>query len=1227
MELETNYSVSDDIRLYLDEIAERLLTGHATLMVGAGFSKNAAPVAGVKNKFPNWNELGEFFFEKIHGKNASGQIKFLSPLKLAEEIEVLFGRPALDNLLTDKIPDDSHKPTELYTKLLQLEWRDVFTTNFDTLLERATEDIVDRNYQVVVKKGDIVSSKSPRIIKLHGSFPSHTPFIITEEDYRIYPDVFAPFVNTVHQALLETTLCLIGFSADDPNFLKWIGWIRDQFKENTTSKIYLIGLADFSESGKKFLYKRNINIVDFSNCPDVNGDHAKAIERFVDYLTRKKSEEYRLDWPNQITLPTNGTENKIAHVIHTVEKWKSIREKFPGWRIVPKENRKKFHPYIREFDWVDYVKDNLQELNLVDIQYVFEYFWQLDKCLLPIPDHFAALAELCLAKYHPTKVADRLDSDTRSSFDWNSVKEQWVQISIYLLRYYREEGKQEKWDQCESNLSQILDQLSEEQVASINYERSLQQLFKLNTAGLEDCLNSWLSNKSLLFFEAKRAGLLAEIGRLDDAQKILETSLKSVRNKQNLKPVSNDYSNVSDEAYLMLLLRCVKQSIQITTHDYSENSEVKKKYSERLNYLRQFKCSPLDELTQFSNKLDSPYIESKEVCQRYSFRVGEVKTTQLLMFNDYDALEGYSFLRFCEDIALPYHLPGLIIATDSAKNSLSRIGNYSPHWALISLIRVGDVKAVEQIYNRKYVYQMSIEQCDSTIDHLLNTLGAAKNDIANETSLYPVGFGAKLAGILPTILSRLCCKSSDESKQRLFEFVVKIYSSEHKSKYKGTVELVQLLFDSMTRAHQIQSIPNLLNIPIPTNMDLITERNYLNPFIFLRKYEAPKPDRKSISNDRITYYINKVKSKNQKVRDWAIFTLGFLSECNLLTDGQKNRFVKAAWCQTDSYGFPISTIYLKHFWLHFQHHDKFNGKHQIEKYVSEMEIPSQSESADEGIAIGQFSTFRDIANELIGAQRSMQFGQHVYELWWKKIQFWWENNKKYLRHHAQDVVEEFQARASFLITVTSEFILPNLAISNNSMKEIQLLVSDLQSYGMPTACIKAASNMQLKHETEEIISAIQKQLTDDHISSFHDAIEAIEYIVKDENFDSDVKRNLVILVLDAIIWRAHKVVNFALNTVSLVVKEYPELIDSEIERMILLALDLTATYSDLENGVDTMELEEKLSVRRDSACLAYDFYLFYQSKMREVPQEINKWKSICESTKEFAEVRNQWKAP
>ena len=129
---------------------------------------------------------------------------YCSSLRLAEEVEIMVGRPGLEKILKQAVPDEDFVPSRLYKKLMELPWCDVFTTNYDTLLERTADQITNRRYNVVVCQEDLVnSSNAPRIVKLHGSFPSHRPFIITEEDYRIYPVKFAPMVNTVQQSLLE----------------------------------------------------------------------------------------------------------------------------------------------------------------------------------------------------------------------------------------------------------------------------------------------------------------------------------------------------------------------------------------------------------------------------------------------------------------------------------------------------------------------------------------------------------------------------------------------------------------------------------------------------------------------------------------------------------------------------------------------------------------------------------------------------------------------------------------------------------------------------------------------------------------------------------------------------------------------------------------------------------------------------------------------------------------
>jgi hypothetical protein len=63
---------------------------------------------------------------------------------------------------------------------------------------------------------DLAHAGGRRIIKLHGSLGTSGHFIIAEEDYRTYPTRFAAFVSLARQVFIESELCLLGFSGDDP---------------------------------------------------------------------------------------------------------------------------------------------------------------------------------------------------------------------------------------------------------------------------------------------------------------------------------------------------------------------------------------------------------------------------------------------------------------------------------------------------------------------------------------------------------------------------------------------------------------------------------------------------------------------------------------------------------------------------------------------------------------------------------------------------------------------------------------------------------------------------------------------------------------------------------------------------------------------------------------------------------------------------------------------------
>lgn len=299
------YSCAEDIAMRLKDVRKY---GKASLMVGAGFSKNAKSKGMKDIKPPGWSELADKMYCELYphfsdmtekqkkewekqriiktsGKNAT---------KLAEEYIVSFDRNKMNHLIENAIADELFLPGELHKKLIKLNWSDIFTTNYDTLLER-TANIVfcEANYQIVCSYSDISGSISPRIVKLHGSIPNVKPYIICDEDYRTYPIKYSAMVNTVQQAMLETRLCLIGFSGDDPNFQNWMGWIRDNMGE-CCPIIYLIGIYDrLSEPERRLLESRQIMVVDISCLvgEDEPDRHGTAISLFLDLLEKYQEEK------------------------------------------------------------------------------------------------------------------------------------------------------------------------------------------------------------------------------------------------------------------------------------------------------------------------------------------------------------------------------------------------------------------------------------------------------------------------------------------------------------------------------------------------------------------------------------------------------------------------------------------------------------------------------------------------------------------------------------------------------------------------------------------------------------------------------------------------------------------------------------------------------------------------------------------------------------------------
>lgn len=1230
-------SIPNSISPYLNEIAERLWSGHAAIMIGAGFSKNATPNGTSSRRFPDWYQLGDLFYEKTNGVKPNSKSRYLNVLKLADEIQAALGRPVLDQILRDAIPDYEYEPSPLHVKLLDLPWTDVFTTNYDTLLERACISVSSQKYDVVINKEDLVYSEKPRIIKLHGSFPSERPFVITEEDYRRYPKDFAPFVNTVQQALLENTLCLIGFSGDDPNFLHWIGWIRDNLGSENSPKIYLVGILNLSSAQKKLLEQRNIVLIDMSVCTDTDGNHYKGLEQFLNYLISRKAEDNRLGWPViQKHQHRDPNKDKASQIIELIAEWKNQRLAYPGWVIVPEDRRNIL--WTDTQPWIDFISSKDQLPGYLDLEFAFELSWRMEKSLCPIMNHQINFFEAVLNKY--LILDDVPDSSELPSLnlkaiafyvleiDEHVIKTMCIYLVFSMLRFYREEGLLDKWGDINSKIerSNLYKHISPEQMASLSHERALYELFGLDIQELKNKLEKWPINESLPFFEAKRAMLLAEIGEVSKAEQILEKSLKKVRSMLNLKPITTDYSLVSQEAIIMLLLRYVQAPISI-------EKTIQNEFSERWNFLKRYKCDPWNELKLLESSLERPPLIKSDVTIKQEFDIGRTTSVNHLVNEDTEALIAYRFLRFCEDAGIPFRIPGCTFSKKSAEGTLPRISQYSPYWAMVTMVRIGDSITVDYIFNRKSLAKIDVTTIDSLISVHLEVLDKSQEGIQTENPNKSDNFSAVLTKVVPEILSRLCCKCSTESKTKLINFLLKIYKSDQKSNYGGIQNLTKRLISSFTVQQKVDLIPLLLDFPILFNLSPKVELEFTNPFQFLdlNKELVEARSKPSTSDEKINTFIENGLSDNINERNWAIFTLSQLHELGFLGLELSNKFAETLWYKRDDYGLPDQTNFYKFAFLSLPHPADVNPIILFKNYVQSTPFPIQRNSSDQGIAF--IGSDIPICHEIVGACKYLNWSKEEINSIFSRLVEWWDSDKDYLKKEDslspfRSIANEFRGRfarlVNILVAVITENFDPNteMVIKKDGLLR---LIKELQDYGIPILRLESACLHIYPEFQNHIFDKIENSLASNIHDTVNDGLNAILTIAKNSKSHKefhDLLPHLLMLLSQIILWRKRTGLLGALKVLKILIDEHISQFNDDLEKTVLIGLQNIAKDTNID--ADNLDISEKLAIRQEAAGLAYKLFVLYTKQGKQVPDSILEWRNICQSALEFSETQNQW---
>ena len=1247
------------IEPYLMEIAEHLFSGHAALMVGAGFSNNAKPTHPEAPQFPNWSDLGEEFYAKLHGNKPNIPLIYQNVPKLAEEVEATFGRATLEQILSNAIPDSSHDPSSLHDRLLSLPWSDVFTTNYDTLLDRAASSVSFQNYSLVEENEDLVYSERPRIIKLHGSLSSKRPSVVTEEDYRGYPDKFAPFVNTVQQSLLENTLCLVGFSGEDPNFLQWVGWIRDNLGSTKRPKIYLIGLIQSSSTQAKLLEHRAILPVDLSSFPNVRGDHGVALAQFLDYLESYQDylESYKGansvdNWPSQSTNIAPDDRSTQSDLLDLLDIWKNDRLKYPGWVILPHDRR--LHLWNSLDSWLSTPLQSNNFPPFADLEFAFELLWRLERCLCPIFDHqidfFEEIAKrylLIVETISSSESVSRRQEMKNRGLNEQSVCNMCMHILISIMRYFREENCSEKWTKIANLVASKLGNLSSNDRARFSYEKILKSLFDLDIPQLTQQVSNWSIDESLPFWRTKKAGLLAEIGRLDEAAKILEKSLVTVRRMLKLRPIESDYTLVSQESYIMFHLLSVKTAANFVSGKWLESQEFRIQYSKRWDILKQYKCDPWNELRIFGSALDRPHEEKPTVVERKDFDLGSTtKTTYPFGRPDERARLAYSFLIFCEEIGVAFRIPSYDIASKTAGIALTYVAGMNSYWAIVTLIRIGKDRVVDSIFDRLALSKMTRNYVDQLTAHLILSLRKAlEADTDSQVGLTSPTLGEVLAGVVPEIVSRLCCKCSSESLISIGEFLVELYRIDSKRKFRGIRNLTRRLVAAWPRQQCDQLMRLLMQTLLPVKLHPTEENEFINPFQELLIVMQSRPD-KAVTPAREgehfepseNYWICS-RSDNSQERKWAIMALICLHQQKRLSDANMGKFSEVLWSQLDEDGFPKDSGLKRFAFLGLPHPDEVDPILLFRRYLQKRVFSDCANSRELGDLLAS-------CDEIAGASEYLAWKENEYDDIVHHLARCWDIIRlKPLRMHRgrrsvfrDSSVSENRTKLDDLVHEIAIIMTQSQGVNltPDSRERIRRLINEIEEYGSAEFDFLAvrlrASCLHLFPEfLATLFPKIRRTLVSDDRARIRNGLEAILAIIRNKNVQSpkDIERffDIVNLPFEMMYWSPVQSVGLpnVLRCMVSILREDSGVMGKELEEKTLLILDRIAEQTCLSN--DKIGVAERLEVRREAARLAFHLYSGYGSQDIGTSAVLKRWEMICRKEEEFAEIRNMWCVP
>jgi hypothetical protein len=848
----------------------------AAVMVGAGFSRSAASTTDVNKKLPLWNDLALSLAEDLHAN------PYTDPLTLAEEYCAYFGKQALHDLIKKEINDVAWEPGKLYKSLLELPWSEILTTNWDTLLERASKDVHQPVYNIVARQEDLSSVSSPRIVKLHGTVNVTDELVFTQEEYRKYPQQYAAFVNFARQVFIENELCLIGFSGGDPNFLQWAGWVRDQMPMRAR-RVYIVGALDLTAAKRKYLESLNVSAIDLGNLvvdyDDMDAKHTEALIIFFQTLVHLKPKQ-AWDWSpaslHRSTLTTDEINTAAKNPRHDGDRLEQQlstleldRKSYPGWLVCPLALRWKLQsqindPYPTSRNLFEMTPDSRAKL-------LYEIAWRHCITYEATPPW---LAREMLGICNPIKSCA-------------ISKKQQLEVALLLLKNTRWFHDSES-EAIKTNTTHIIESNSKywpESVDELLFHQAIIARDEFDFSRFEKLAEKISDDEPVM--KLKKASLLGELGRFDESKELINDAHQLL---------SEQYRNDRNSIYVLSRLAWSHWLLH-----YTNIGEFRKNFEEFPSSYYESKSNPWSHIEHIKERI-STALEKQHNEREIEplFEPGHYKDNSKSISFDSELHPILLLEGICCSTGMPLRSDNVNFLADPASKLISLDSlDYTDRVPLsIRAASSAEAGALKKTFSRMQMACVPLDETKKLFDRCISAIEYWKTKHSVGTPRQQ-RYALNRIGIFLEVLARISIRLSPEQAKWLFRFAMNLAKEPTFSDFwlcDPLKHLIQYTLASIPESQHHELLSDALLFPLASEVGANNYDKWPNPVVEVPGERVPNP----IIDQRIDEVINRIApcsstSSSALLRLLPLLTNGYLNVA------EQDKIAEKIWGNPPSY--------------------------------------------------------------------------------------------------------------------------------------------------------------------------------------------------------------------------------------------------------------------------------------------------------------------------------------